>query len=113
VVSHFVPAKRATFSYFVSRCHAEGISKARVTRTVGSGDGLAAERAYTTRTLPLGIVRGLADFCRGRPGGLGRAAAIASGLAVTAYGYVGARLVGAIQSKSTSSLAESALPVRS
>jgi hypothetical protein len=113
VVSHFVPAKRTRFSYFISRCHAEGISKARVTRTVGSGDGLAAERAYTTRTLPLGVIRGLADFCRGHPAGLGRAAAIVSGLSVTAYGYFVARLTGAIRSRSTSSSAGRPLPVRS
>jgi hypothetical protein len=113
VVSHFVPAKRARFSYFVSRCHAEGISKARVARTVGSVDGLAAERAYTTRTLPLGVARGLADLCRGHLGGLGRAAAIVSGLTVTAFGYFVARLGGAIQSKSASSLAERPVPVRS
>lgn len=92
VVSHFVPDSRGRLSYFVSRCFAEGISKARVTGNVGSGDGLSAERAYTTRTLPLGAARGLADLCRGDIGGLGRAAAIVTGLAVTAFGYVITRL---------------------
>jgi len=50
---HFVSDKRCTFSYFLSRCYAEGISKAQVTANVGSGDGLSAERVYATRTLRL------------------------------------------------------------
>jgi len=84
---HFVPDKRCTFSYFLSRCYAEGISKAQVTANVGSGDGLSAERAYATRTLPLGILRGIGDLFRGRPSGLGRAGAIIAGLGMTAFGY--------------------------
>jgi glycosyltransferase involved in cell wall biosynthesis len=92
---HFVSDKRCTFSYFLSRCYAEGISKAQVTANVGSGDGLSAERAYATRTLPLGVLRGIGDLFRGRPSGLGRAGAIIAGLGMTAFGYIGARLSGA------------------
>jgi glucosyl-dolichyl phosphate glucuronosyltransferase len=87
-VSHFVPAKRCRLSYFVSRCYAEGISKAQVTKNVGSGDGLSAERTYVTRTLPMGVLRGLGDLFRGRPSGIGRAAAIIAGVSVTAAGYL-------------------------
>jgi glucosyl-dolichyl phosphate glucuronosyltransferase len=89
---HFVPDKRCRFSYFLSRCYAEGISKAQVTANVGSGDGLSAERAYVTLTLPLGVLRGVADLFRGRPAGLGRAGAIIAGLGMTAVGYVAAKL---------------------
>ncbi len=103
VVSHFVPVSRCRFSYFVSRCFAEGISKARVTGNVGSEDGLAAERAYVTRTLPLGVVKGLADCCRGHIGGLGRATAIITGLAVTAAGYLAARFGRGAKSQSAGS----------
>ena len=49
------------FSYFRSRCYAEGLSKALVTASVGVADGLATERRYTTRVLPLGVAHGVAD----------------------------------------------------
>jgi glycosyltransferase involved in cell wall biosynthesis len=58
-VQHEVPAERATFAYFKKRCRAEGGSKALVSRLVGSEHALASERAYLTRTLPTGAVRGL------------------------------------------------------
>jgi glycosyltransferase involved in cell wall biosynthesis len=92
MISHFIPAQRCKFSYFLSRCYAEGLSKAQVTANVGSGDGLSSERAYVTRTLPLGVLRGVADLFRGRPAGLGRAGAIIAGVSVTAVGYLAARL---------------------
>ena len=91
-VCHFVSDGRCRFSYFISRCYAEGISKARVTARVGRVDGLSAEHSYTTRTLPLGVARGVADLFRGDPAGLGRAGAIIAGLSVTAAGYLRARL---------------------
>jgi GT2 family glycosyltransferase len=89
-VWHFVSDSRCRFSYFLSRCYAEGISKAQVTASVGSGDGLSSERSFATRTLPLGVARGIADLFRGDPGGLGRAGAIIIGLGVTTAGYLGA-----------------------
>jgi glucosyl-dolichyl phosphate glucuronosyltransferase len=91
-VWHYVPDSRCRFSYFISRCYAEGISKAQVTAYVGSGDGLSAERSYVTRTLPLGVARGVADLFRGDPAGLGRAGSIIAGLAVTSVGYLKTKL---------------------
>lgn len=93
VIWHLIPAARSRFSYFRSRCYAEGLSKALVTASVGTGDGLSSERHYTTRTLPRGVARGLADVFRGRPAGAGRAAAIVVGLSETSAGY----LVGSLQ----------------
>jgi glucosyl-dolichyl phosphate glucuronosyltransferase len=87
-VRHYVTDSRCRFSYFVSRCYAEGVSKAQVTAYVGNDDGLAAERSYTTRTLPLGAVRGIADLFRGDLSGPARSAAIVVGLCVTAAGYL-------------------------
>jgi glucosyl-dolichyl phosphate glucuronosyltransferase len=87
VISHLVPAERCRFAYFRARCYAEGLSKALVTASVGTTDGLASERRYTTRTLPIGVVRGVADAVRGDSSGLGRAGAIMAGLAATAAGY--------------------------
>ncbi len=88
-VFHRVPANRTCWGYFCSRCFSEGLSKAIVSRYVGAKDGLASERAYTLRTLPNGIICGLADTLFRRDlSGLARAGAIIAGLAVTTAGYV-------------------------
>jgi hypothetical protein len=87
-VLHRVPAGRARWGYFRSRCYNEGRSKALVARLVGSRDGLATERSYTLRTLPQGAARGLADTLRGDSAGLLRAGAIVSGLLITVAGYL-------------------------
>ncbi len=88
-VHHRVPVTRGRWKYFRSRCYAEGLSKALVSRLVGAGDGLASERSYVMRTLPLGVWRGVADVFRQRSlSGLGRSTAIVSGLALTTWGYV-------------------------
>ena len=87
-IEHFVPANRARFAYFCSRCYSEGISKASVTELVGRSDGLSAERSYTFSILPSGFFRGIADAFRGDVSGLGRACAIFAGLAITTWGYL-------------------------
>jgi glucosyl-dolichyl phosphate glucuronosyltransferase len=87
-VRHTVPAVRAGWRYFASRCYSEGLSKAMVARLWGSGDGLATERAYTLRTLPRGVARGFSDAARGDVSGLARSAAIVTGLSVTSAGYL-------------------------
>ncbi|HTU75316.1 MAG TPA: glycosyltransferase family 2 protein [Trebonia sp.] len=92
IAHHFVPDGRCSFSYFISRCFAEGMSKAQVAEAVGSGDGLSAERGYATRVLPRGVARGIADSLHGDLSGLGRAGAIVAGLSVTAAGYVAGRM---------------------
>ena len=87
-VHHHVPGSRASWSYFRSRCYAEGLSKAAVARLAGAGPGLASERHYVTRTLPGGVRRGITDaLLRRRRGGLARAAAILIGLTWTTAGY--------------------------
>ena len=87
MIWHLVPAERSRFSYFRARCYAEGLSKALVTASVGVGHGLSSERRYTTRTLPSGVARGMADAVRGDLAGLGRAGAIVAGLTATVAGY--------------------------
>jgi glycosyltransferase involved in cell wall biosynthesis len=92
-VFHHVPDNRSCWRYFVSRCYAEGRSKARLSAAVGTRDGLATERSYAARTLPRGVVRGVADgVLRRDPSGFSRAAAIALGLATTATGFGWERL---------------------
>jgi GT2 family glycosyltransferase len=87
-VRHRVTRSRARWSYFRSRCYAEGLSKALVTRVAGTGPGLASERRYTLRTLPAGAARGIGDALRGDLAGLARTAAIVAGLGLTAAGYL-------------------------
>jgi len=94
VIGHRVPAPREQFSYFRSRCYAEGLSKAAVTRSVGLADGLSAERSYTAVTLRRGVVRGLADASRGDLTGLGRSAAISVGLLSAVAGYAAGAVEG-------------------
>jgi len=86
---HRVPAHRGQWSYFRSRCYAEGLGKARMSGFVGGRDGLSTERAYTFKTLPVGVVRGLVDtVLRFDAGGLRRAGAIVAGLVLTTAGYL-------------------------
>jgi glucosyl-dolichyl phosphate glucuronosyltransferase len=87
VITHRVPLARQSFSYFRSRCLAEGLSKANVTRSVGIGAGLATERRYSTVTLPAGVLRGLRRGVHGDWAGLLSAGAIIVGLTYTTWGY--------------------------
>jgi GT2 family glycosyltransferase len=90
-VEHEIAGDRTHLSYFVSRCWAEGLSKAAVEARVGRSMALESERRYVVRTLPAGVARGLGEACRGVPGGLARAGAIALGLTVTVCGYLAGR----------------------
>jgi GT2 family glycosyltransferase len=87
-VHHRVPAARATWRYFRSRCYHEGLSKGILTQMVGPGDGLASERRHALVTLPSGVLRGFVDILRGDLSGLGRSAAIVAGLILTGIGYL-------------------------
>ena len=91
-VRHYLPANRARWTYFWSRCYQEGRSKAILSRLEGAGAGLSSERRYTTRVLPAGVLRGAGDVLRGDLGGALRAGAIVAGLAITTVGYLSGRL---------------------
>lgn len=91
-VEHRVPRSRQRVRYFLARCYAEGLSKALVTRLAGTERGLSAERAYTFRVLPRGVLAGIVAGARGDLAGFGRAAAIVAGLGTTTLGYVLGRL---------------------
>jgi glycosyltransferase involved in cell wall biosynthesis len=93
VIWHRAPAARERFSYFRSRCYAEGISKAVLARRVGAVDGLSAERRYAAVTLRRGVARGVMQTLRGDRSGLARAGAITAGLLATTAGYA----VGTVQ----------------
>jgi glycosyltransferase involved in cell wall biosynthesis len=91
-VEHTVPVSRANWRYLFSRCWNEGRGKAVIARHLGASEALASERAYTMRTLPAGVLRGLRDAVRGDPAGLARAASIVAALAATVSGYAAGRL---------------------
>jgi hypothetical protein len=86
-VWHSVPAQRATWSYFLSRCYAEGMSKALVSRLVGTRQGLSSERRYVLSTLTQGIASSLGQVARGRLPGFAQALAMVVGVATTTVGY--------------------------
>jgi GT2 family glycosyltransferase len=96
VVRHYVPAQRATWSYFRSRCYSEGLSKAVVTRLAGAGAALSSERSYLRSTIPKALIRPLVPNAK-----LARLATIPvllAGVAATGLGY----LVGRVRSFTTS-----------
>jgi GT2 family glycosyltransferase len=86
-IDHPVPADKATFGYFLTRCYHEGRGKVELARLNHGRASLGSETRYLRRTLPAGIRRGLADALRGR--GIARAAqagTIVVGAAAAAYG---------------------------
>ena len=95
-VRHRVTEDRVRPAYFLRRCYSEGLSKAVVSRLVGSADGLSSERDYVASVLPRGVGRGFTDLLRvSTPGvprwsGPLRSLAIGVGLAATSTGYASA-----------------------
>lgn len=87
-VHHWVPAERARFGYFRRRCVAEGLSKARIARSMGRRASLSSERTYVRRVLPGAVRRELRAVLHGDPDGLLRAGAVVAGLVATTVGYV-------------------------
>jgi GT2 family glycosyltransferase len=92
VVDHSVSPDRVRFRYFRSRCYSEGVSKARLSRIAGAGDGLASERSHLLTTLPRAVLRDLAAGLLGRPNRLGRAGALIAGTIFTVFGYLRGRI---------------------
>jgi GT2 family glycosyltransferase len=87
-VGHNVAARRESIGYFLSRCLAEGKSKAQVAAVAGSRLGLGSERTYVRSTLPSGVAAGARDLFRGDGWGAVRAGAIVAGLLATTLGYL-------------------------
>ena len=88
-VLHTVRPERARWKYFLSRCYAEGLSKAQVASFEGVTSGLASERTHAMKVLPRGVVRGVANTIAGRdPSGIVQGVVIVIGLGVTTAGFV-------------------------
>jgi Glycosyl transferase family 2 len=86
-VGHWIPKQRSTFRYFARRCFHEGLGKAALAALDGTRESTSAERSYTYRILPHGVLLGLRDAARGDVWGAARAGAIALGFATTAAGF--------------------------
>lgn len=86
-VEHNVGPQRASLRYFIRRCWAEGLSKAEVSRRVGSANALSSERHYVSHILPRAVWKGIHDFLAGDIWGTTRSVTIILGLIVTAAGY--------------------------
>lgn len=88
-VDHRVSDDRVSWRYLLRRGWAEGISKAAVSKVVGTGDSLSAESSYTMKVLPAGVIR------EARERNAASAVAIVACLGVTTAGYVRGWLPGA------------------
>jgi glucosyl-dolichyl phosphate glucuronosyltransferase len=92
-VVHTVPASRLRFRYFLRRCLAEGISKARLAARVGAGAGLASERLFVVQIVSRMLIESMTSLLRnGDPSGFARAGASLLGIASAALGYAPERL---------------------
>lgn len=87
-VMHKVPASRMTWRYFARRCYAEGLSKSRLSRLVGSGSSLSNEKSFVTGTLLPAVATNVAEALKERTtAGLKRSFALGLGLASAALAY--------------------------
>lgn len=99
-VYHHQAHGRSKWSYFRSICYGQGLTKAQISRLLGSRDSLDSERSYAFKTLPAGVVGNVGRAVRHLDvSGFGRAGAIVAGLCFTTAGYV----VGAAQHAFSSS----------
>jgi glycosyltransferase involved in cell wall biosynthesis len=101
LTGHWVPAQRATVSYFLRRCFNEGWGKAGLAALDSARNGTSTERHYARRVLPGGILRGLWETVRGDVSGMLRSAAIAAGFGMAATGFAVGMLATAISSSGT------------
>ncbi len=85
-VVHDVPAGRATWSFFVRRCYAEGKGKAEMA-ALDDGTTLADERGHALQAIPRRILRDLAAPLRGDVWGVARAFTAGAGLLAAGLGY--------------------------
>ncbi|NIH83204.1 glycosyltransferase [Amycolatopsis granulosa] len=88
VVRHRVTPDRTTWAYLRHRGWGEGLSKAYVSRLVGSEAALATERDYLSRTVPAAVVRELGRLALGRTAGASGVLGLVTVVSATAAGYL-------------------------
>ena len=88
-IHHHISIRRASWSYFCSRCYCEGVSKAKISRCIGVKTGLSTERFYVSRTLSWGVLRSINQaIFHLELSGLLQVGAIVAGLALTILGFM-------------------------
>jgi GT2 family glycosyltransferase len=106
IVDHRVSSDRVEWAYLRRRSWAEGLSKAAVSKLVGSDDALSTERSYVARILPAAVVRELKERR------VSSAAAVVTALAFTSAGYLRGKLPGATAGVHLPAADEPAAPAR-
>jgi GT2 family glycosyltransferase len=84
--AHHVPRSRATFRFFLLRCHAEGRGKAELARLLPA-EALTSERDYVRRTLPVAVLRDVSRAMRGDSAAAAQALAVLAGVMMAGIGY--------------------------
>ena len=92
LVRRHVPRSRGTWSYYLSRCHAEGLSKAVVRGLGGPEWIMSSEKSYLWSIIPRAIGRNLGEALSGQPDGIARAMALGVGVLTTGIGYAVGRI---------------------
>jgi Glycosyl transferase family 2 len=94
IIYHRVPRSRQTVGYLLSRCVAEGRSKAILRAVTGPGSHpLGREANYLTHTVPSGIASNIGQFLRGDKWGASRAALITAAVLSTTAAYQVTRIM--------------------
>jgi glucosyl-dolichyl phosphate glucuronosyltransferase len=94
VIHHRVPRSRQTARYVLSRCAAEGRSKAILRAVTGPGSRpLDREANYLTHTVPSGIAANIGRFLRGDKWGATRAGLILVAVFSTMAAYQATRIM--------------------
>jgi len=93
-VRHAVPRQRGSWGYLLSRCYAEGKSKAKVAELAGPQRALASERRYLRSALPRRVGRSIAGAAAGDLAKLQSVLAVLAAVAVTGAGYLTGRTAG-------------------
>jgi glycosyltransferase involved in cell wall biosynthesis len=92
VVTHRVTEARTTWAYLRQRSYSEGVSKAAISRLVGSGAATQTERSYLRQVIVRAVLREAALGLRGRRSGLTACAGLALAVAATGFGFLRGRL---------------------
>jgi cellulose synthase/poly-beta-1,6-N-acetylglucosamine synthase-like glycosyltransferase len=95
IVYHHVPSDRGSLRYFLARCVAEGVSKARVAMLAGPTAALASEQKYLSSTIPRTVYEEIVARPRKRAA-CQRIGMIVVGVVVTVAGYAYSRIAQAL-----------------
>ena len=87
LVRRNVPGSHTTWSYYRSRCYAEGLSKAVVRGLAGPEWIMSSEKPYLWSIIPRAIGRNLGKALQGQPSGIAGVMALTGGVLINGIGY--------------------------